>query len=76
MSARQCAEKDRLLSEYRTATELYSAAVAQLSRRIGISSFNDYRKLHDAAETARTHSNEARERLARHLDEHHCDILK
>jgi hypothetical protein len=76
MVARQCAEKNRLLLEYRTATDLYSTAVAELSRRIGISSLDDYRKLHGAAETARMGSIEARNRLAHHISEHHCEISK
>jgi hypothetical protein len=75
MGARQCGERDRLLSEYKAATELYSKAVAELSRRIGISSIDDYRKLHEAAEKACLHSNEARDRLARHTAEHHCAII-
>jgi hypothetical protein len=76
MSALECAERDRLLSEYRRATTLYSSAVAELSRMIGISSIDDYRKLHDAAETARLRSNEARDRVTRHLADHDCDISK
>ena len=74
MSALQCAEKERLLSEYRAATALYSTAVAELTRMIGITSIDDYRHLHNAAERARLDSNETRERLARHYAEHHCDI--
>jgi len=76
MSAGHCAEKDRLLLEYRQAADQYAAAVAELSRRIGISSLDDYQKLHQAAESARIRSNDARDRLARHLAEHHCDISK
>jgi hypothetical protein len=73
MSPHQCAEKDPLLSEYRKTTNLYSAAVAELTRMIGVSSIDDYRQLHNAAEKARLHSIEARDRLARHYAEHHCD---
>jgi hypothetical protein len=69
----RCEEKSRLTSEYRAATDLYSTAVAELSRRIGIGSVDDYWKLHEAAETARTRSNEAGDRLARHIAEHHCE---
>jgi len=71
-----CAEKDRLMSEYRVATAVYSNAVAELTRRIGISSCDDYRKLHETTEKARLHSNEARERLARHFADHHCESPK
>ena len=74
MSAGHCAEKDRLLLEYRQAADQYAAAVAELSRRIGISSLDDYQKLHQAAEEARIRSNEAHDRLARHVTEHGCDV--
>jgi len=43
---------------------------------MGISSFDDYRELHQAAEAARTRSNEARGRVARHVAEHHCETSK
>jgi len=76
MSAGHCAEKDRLLLEYRQAADQYAAAVAELIRRIGISSLDDYQKLHQAAESARIRSNEARDRLARQIAEHDCDISK
>ena len=68
----RCEEKSRLVLEYRAATELYSKAVAELSRRIGIGSLDDYRKLEEAGETARTGSNEARDRLVRHIAGHRC----
>ena len=72
--AGRCDEKNRLVLEYRTTTESYSTAVAELSRRIGVGSLDDQRKLHEAAEAARARSNEARDRLARHIAGHHCDI--
>ena len=62
--------------EYRTATERYSAAVAELTRKMAVSSFDDYRELHQAAETARTRSNEARDRVERHVAEYHCEKSK
>src|SRR6516162_3471636 len=70
--AGRCDEKNRLVLEYRTTTESYSTAVSELSRRIGVGSLDDQRKLHEAAEAARARSNEARDRLARHIAEHHC----
>ena len=76
MSAGHCAEKDQLLLVYRLAADQYAAAVAELSRRIGTSSLDDYRILHEAAEAARIRSNEARERLEQHIAVHHCDISK
>ena len=72
MGIRQCGEKDTLLAEYREAMQLYSAAVAELTRRIGISSRDDYLKLHQAAELARLRSNQARTRLEGHFAQHHC----
>ena len=72
MGTRRCDEKDKLLGEYRTAMEVYSTAVAELTRRIGISSREDYLKLHQAAESARLRSNEALARLESHFDQHRC----
>jgi hypothetical protein len=37
MIADECDEKNRIQSEYRAAAQLYSAAVAELTRRIGTS---------------------------------------
>ena len=76
MSVRHCDERNRLFLEHRTAAERYSAAVTELTRKMGISSFDDYRELHQAAEAARTRSNEARGRVARHVAEHHCETSK
>jgi hypothetical protein len=76
MSVGECDERNRLLLEYRAATERYSAAVAELTRNIGISSLDEYLKLHQAGETARACSNEARERVAHHIAGHHCDTSK
>lgn len=72
MGTRQCDEKDRLLSEYRGATERYLTAVAELSRRIGVSSLDDYSKLHHGAEAGRLRSIETLDRLERHITEHLC----
>ncbi|PYS08157.1 MAG: hypothetical protein DMG17_29450 [Acidobacteria bacterium] len=41
MSAGQCDEKDRLVLDTAERQELYSAAVAELSRRIGITSLDE-----------------------------------
>jgi hypothetical protein len=72
MGTHQCDEKDKLLAEYLAAMQLYATAVAELTRRIGISSRHDYLKLHQAAEVARLRSNEARARLESHFAQHHC----
>ena len=70
----QCNERTRLLLEYRTATEVHSAAVAELTRRIGTSSVDGYRALSQAVETTRTSLNEARDRLAHHIAEHRREV--
>jgi hypothetical protein len=66
-------ESYQLLADYRRATEAYSSAIAELSRRIGISLLDDYRRLREAAERACLHSIEACDRLARHSD---CGITE
>jgi hypothetical protein len=52
------------------------SAVAELSRRIGISSLDDYEKLHQAAEAARIRAKEAHERVIDHIEEHYCASQK
>ena len=76
MSISRCETRDRLLVEYRASAELYSTAVAELSHGIGISLLDDYLTLHQTAEAARLRSNEARDRLNRHITEHHCEFSR
>jgi hypothetical protein len=76
MGGVRCSERIRLLSEYHDAAKRYSAAVAEMKQRIGITSRDDYWKLLEAAEKARLLSNEARARLERHLASHNCRFLE
>ena len=65
-----CDERIRLLVEYQRATAEYSAAVGDLAARI--ISVSEYKQLSASAKTARQASIDARERLERHIAEHHC----
>jgi hypothetical protein len=67
-----CHEKTRLLNEYRRATDLYSAAVRELSRKIGIVERSAYMSLNDDAENGRRLSGDARDQLERHVAQHGC----
>jgi len=67
-----CEEKTRLLLEYQRTTEVYSTAVGDVAKNIGVVSKSEYERLHQAAEEARHESFAARERLDRHVAEHHC----
>ena len=72
MGADQCDEKNRLLTEYRTAARQYSDAVSELTRKIGTSSKDEYLRLHQAVEAARLRADEVRIHLERHFVQHHC----
>jgi hypothetical protein len=65
-------QKERLLLEYQTTTKLYSKAIAELPRKMGIVPRSEYGKLNDAAEKARHISADARDRLERRTASHHC----
>jgi len=71
-SPQPCEEKSRLLQEYQRTTELYSSAVAELARKIGIVPRQKYQRLHEAAEKARFASADARDRMERHVFQHRC----
>jgi hypothetical protein len=67
---RTCDEKFQLIIEYQSRTASYSLAVARLAiRNIAPS---EYERLSAIAEQARLASEDARERLNRHIEEHHC----
>jgi hypothetical protein len=55
-----CAEKVRLLHEYQVAADNYSRAVMVLSRRSGVMSKDDYTRIRDYSEVARTQAEAAR----------------
>jgi hypothetical protein len=59
-----CDVKVRLTSEYEEATALFSAAVTELRRKIGISTKEHYEQLSRMANDARVKSEQARLRLS------------
>jgi hypothetical protein len=67
-----CDEKTSLRNAFQYASESYSRAVVKLSKSIGTASDVNYSKLHQATQQARRLSIEARDRLERHIAEHHC----
>jgi hypothetical protein len=67
-----CDEKTSLRNAFQHASESYSRAVVKLSKSIGTVSDVNYSKLHQATQQARRLSIEARDRLERHIAEHHC----
>jgi hypothetical protein len=67
-----CSEKFRLSQEYREATELYAATVSEFDSRLGNARLEDYSKLNWMVDSARRQSEDARDRLARHIAKHHC----
>jgi len=68
-----CPTKMLLLCTWQTAAEIYSKAVAELSRQIGVLPMDDYERLQGAAEVARQRSIEAQATLKAHVREHRCD---
>jgi hypothetical protein len=67
-----CQQKARLLTEYHRATESYSAAVSEMSRKQSGATPEEYDRLSKAAEAARDVSRIARERFEQHAKEHRC----
>jgi hypothetical protein len=68
-----CPTKTALLAAWHKAAEVYSKAVAELSRQIGIISKDDYENLKRVAEDARERSIEAQAALEAHIEDHGCD---
>jgi hypothetical protein len=66
----RCEEKLRLLIEYQNRTAEYSLAVSELAFRC--TSNEEFEGMSRAAEKARIASQNARERLMRHVEEHRC----
>jgi len=67
-----CDVRVRLTSEYEEATALFSAAVTELRRKIGISTREDYGQLGRMANDVRVKSEQARLALEQHIAEHRC----
>ena|ERR1041385_419110 len=71
-SIEHCTKKVQLLQEYQKATEVYSLAVTDLVKKIGIVAKVEYERLTDLSEICRDRSSHARDRLNRHVAEHGC----
>ena len=67
-----CPEKRRLLVLYQQATEVYSQAVSELTRRIGTTSKIQYDELYQISVEAELTARTARKRLEAHIAEHGC----
>ena len=67
-----CEEKTRLLAEYGAATKKFSAAVAELQRKMGTSPKAEYERLTRASDDARVKSEQARLALESHIAAHGC----
>jgi hypothetical protein len=68
-----CPTKTILLVTWQNAAQLYSQAVAVLTRKIGTISKDEYQKLAQAAEDARKKALKAQVDLEAHTVEHGCD---
>ena len=68
-----CPTKAILLETWQSTAEIYSKAVADLSRQIGVLPKADYDKLSHAAEQTRKRSIKAQQNLEAHLFAHGCD---
>ena len=72
MKAERCQTKTDLLAKYKEATHEYAATVAAMSKRIGVSSKQEYDNLNIATQKARRSSAKALEALEAHTDKHGC----
>jgi len=68
-----CPARAALIAAWHNAAEIYSKAVAELSRKIGIVSRDDYQRLKRLAEDARETSIDAQATLEAHIEGHGCD---
>jgi hypothetical protein len=71
-ASEHCADKRRLLDEYRSATASFSATLILLNERIGTSSSEQYEALRRTVDIERVNSEQARLALERHVAEHQC----
>jgi hypothetical protein len=67
-----CAERMRLLVVWQSAMEVYSKAVTEQSRQVGMVSKAEFEGLSRTAEGARAHVLEAKEILKAHTSAHRC----
>jgi len=68
----ECAERDRLLREYKVATADFCRAVGVLLKRSGAMTKTQFVKIRESGEMARLKSEAARKQLDRHTGEHGC----
>jgi hypothetical protein len=68
-----CPAKLTLLVAWQNAAQVYSQAVAELTRKIGTVSKAEYEKLSHAAEETRNKALQAQADLEAHIVEHRCD---
>ena len=68
-----CGERMHLLVVWQSAMEVYSKAVAEQSRLIGMVSRAEFELLSRAAEGAREHVQEAKGTLRAHISAHGCE---
>ncbi|PYS19088.1 MAG: hypothetical protein DMG17_03840 [Acidobacteria bacterium] len=67
-----CEEKAALMVDYQKAITAYSEAVADLSRAIGAVLHAEYELIQRKVAAARKLSEEARDRLQDHENQHNC----
>jgi hypothetical protein len=68
-----CPTKMSLLISWQNAANVYSQAVAELTRKIGTVSKSEYEKLAQVSEEARKKALQAQADLVAHTLEHGCD---
>jgi hypothetical protein len=68
-----CPVRAALIAAWHNAAEIYSKAVAELSRQIGIISKDEYQRLKRLAENALQTSIDAQATLEAHIEGHGCD---
>jgi hypothetical protein len=73
MRTESCATKTTLLTQWQSAAEAYSKAVAELAKQVGILPKDEYEKLKQAADTAHKRALEAQAGLKIHMREHGCE---
>ena len=67
-----CEDKQRLVTEYRTATKKFADSVADLQRKMGTSPKAEYERLSRTADDARVKSEQARLSVEQHIAAHGC----
>lgn len=68
----KCEEKNRLASQYEAAISKFSEAVAELRKKMGTSTKEEYQWIERAADEARVKSGQARLALEQHVAIHRC----